>query len=155
MAPVDATIRRLEDLETDGIIDDVTVGAWPAEVRLGDPPSHSDVVARFEEFDAWADQWNVSIRPPFAVEPPHSEITGETSTMLVTPVQCLAIYVDGALQEVFPHTADRAGDCETYTVRDVLALLEAHGDQPFGAGQPPKTPPGQRIPACAPGPNPE
>lgn len=155
-APVDETLRTLERLEAAGIIDEVTVDAWPAQVRLGtDGAPQSTVVARFETFDAWADQWDVRIRPPFAVETRRSEITGETREVLTTPVQCLAIYLDGALQEVFPHTADRAGEGETYTVRDALALLEARGNQPFGPGQPPDTPPGKLVSAGAPGIDPE
>lgn len=151
-APVDETLRTLERLKAANAIDEVTVDAWPSEVQLGtDGAPQSDVVARFETFDTWADQWNVRIRPPFAVETRRSEITGETREVLITPVQCLAIYVDGALQEVFPHTADRAGSGETYTVRDALALLKAHGNQPFRASHPPDTPPGKRVSAGAPG----
>lgn len=155
-APVDETLRTLERLEAAAIIDELTLDAWPAHVRLGtDGALQSDVVARFQTFDAWADQWDVCIRPPFVVETRRSEITGETREVLVTPVQCLAIYVDGALQEVFPHTADRAGDGETYTVRDGLALLEAHGNQLFEAGQPSDMPPGKLVSAGAPGIDPE
>lgn len=147
-APVDETLRTLERIESAGVIDEVTLDAWPAEVPFaaGGSPQ-SDVVARFETFAAWADQWDVHIQPPFAVETRSSEITGETREILVTPVQCLAIYVDGALQEVFPHTVERAGERETYTVRDALALLEAHGNRPFDAGHSPDTPPGQRVSA--------
>lgn len=150
VAPLDSTIRTLTRFETEGVIDDVTVSAWPAEVQLGDAPPHSDVVTLFEEFDAWADQWGVSIRPPFAVETRRSEFTGTTREMVRTPVQCLAIYVNGVLVEVFPHTADRTDDGATYTVRDALALLETHDIQAFGAGQAPATPPSQRPAAPEP-----
>lgn len=148
VAPVDATLRHLEELNADGVIDDFTVGAWPAEVRLDDPAPHSDVVDRFEAFDAWAEQWGVSIRPPFAVETRHFEIIGETRTVLITPVQCLAVYVDGALKEVFPHSTDRTGDGETYTVRDALPLLEARAIATVETDESPETPPSQR-PASA------
>lgn len=138
VAPVDETLRTLDRLEDDDVIDNVTIDAWPSEVRLeADGPPRSHVVDRFEAFEAWADRRNVTIRPPFAVETRRSEITGETRHVLVTPVQCLALYVDSTLLAVFPHTTDREGDGETYTVRDALSVLEARGDQLFAYDQPP------------------
>lgn len=100
-APVDTTLRTLEGLDADGVIDGLTVDAWRGEVRLGDESSDNDTAARFEEFAAWADQWDVSIRPPFSVETRHSELTGDTRKVLVTPVPFLAVYVDGALPIIF------------------------------------------------------
>jgi len=147
VAPVDETLRQLDCLEADGVVDEFAVDVWPAEVRLTDDSPHRDVVALFEEFDAWATQWDVSIRPPFAVDTRQSEVTGETREVLLTPVQCLAIYVNGILTEVFPHAADRTGDGDVYTVRDALTLLDEHDIQGFGAGQPPATPPDQRTAA--------
>lgn len=141
VAPIDDTLRTLERFESDGLIDEFTVDSWPAEVRLGHDALDSDVVALFEEFDAWATQWHVSIRPPFSVETHRSEFTGETCEVLHTPFQCLAIYVNDVLAEVFPHTADRTGDGETYTVREALDLLESHDIRAFGESQDPDSPP--------------
>lgn len=145
VAPVDSTLRTLDSLETEGIVDELTVGAWPAEVRLDDTGLHSDVVDLFEEFDAWADQWDVTIRPPFAVESRTSEITGEAREILITPVQCLAVYVGGALAEVFPHSTARSGDVRTYTVQDALTLLEENDIQAVDAGRYPEMRPGRRL----------
>lgn len=131
-APVNTTLQRLERLAADGIVDDVRVGTWPAKIRLGDPFPHSTVVALFEEFDAWAKQWDVSICPPFAVETRTSEITGDTRDLLITPIQSLAVYVEGALMEVFPHSAGPTRDSPTYTVADALTLLEERDIQAFG-----------------------
>lgn len=145
VAPLDATFHRLEELAADGVVDELTVGAWPARVRLGDPGPHSEAVARFEEYDAWADQWDVRVRPPFAVETRHSEITDETREVLVTPVQCLAVYVDGALREVFPHTTGQVARGETYTVRDGLSLLDEYGTHLIESGQHSDVPPGHPV----------
>lgn len=147
VAPVDSTLRTLDHLEDDGVIDEFEVNAWPGEVRMGAGPPHGDVVDVFEEFDAWADQWNVSIRPPFAVETRSSEITGETREVLITPVQCLAIYVNGVLGEVFPHSTEPTGGGETYTVGDALTLLEERDIRSVGSGQSPDTAIGRRPPA--------
>lgn len=144
VAPVDSTLRTLERLEAEDVVDEFTVGAWPAEVDLEDPRPHGTVVDLFEAFDSWADQWNVSIRPPFSVETRHSEITDETRRVLLTPVQCLAVSVNGVLVEVFPHTADPAGDGDTYTVTDALDLLEAQDRLAFAVDQSPETPPDRR-----------
>lgn len=144
-APVDSTLRTLERLDADGVIDELTIDAWRGEVRLGDEPSDSDTFARFEEFAAWADRWDVSIQPPFSVETRHSEITGDTREVLVTPVQCLAVSVDGALAEVFPHTACREDGGKTYTVQDVLALLEAQAHETFAVTRTPDRLPSQRA----------
>lgn len=146
VAPVDSTLQTLERFDADGIIDSFAVDAWPDKVQLGDAAPHSDVVEQFEEFDAWAEQWDVSIRPPFAVETRTLEIIDEIHEVLITPVQCLAVYVDGVLREVFPHSATRSGDGETYSVEDALALLEAHDIHGFEADQPPDVPPRERTP---------
>lgn len=139
VAPVDSSLRTLERLEAENVLDEFTVGAWPAEVRLDDPRPHGEVVDLFEAFDAWAEQWNVSIRPPFSVETRRSEIIGETRDVLITPIQCLAIYVNGVLVEVFPHSTARTDGGETYTVADALTLLEEREIQAFGSGQGPAT----------------
>lgn len=147
VAPVDSTLRTLDHLEDDGVIDEFDVNAWPGEVRMGAGPPHGDVEAIFEEFDAWAEQWNLSIRPPFSVETRSSEITGETRQVLITPVQCLAIYVNGVLGEVFPHSTDPTGGGETYTVGDALTLLEERDIRAVGSGPNPDTAGGGRPPA--------
>lgn len=147
VAPVDSTLRTLERLEADGVIDELTVSAWPAEVRLDDPAPHSEVADLFEQFDAWAEQWNVSICPPFAVETRVSEITDETRTVLITPVQCLAVYVNDVLLEVFPHSTDSTRDADTYTIREALGLLEEHDIRAVGGEQGAATPPSQRTSA--------
>lgn len=134
-APVDSSLRTLERLESEGVIDELEIHAWPAEVRIARETPHSDAVDRFREFDAWAEQWGVSIRPPFAVEIRDSSITGRTREVLITPVQCLAVHVDGTLEEVFPHSTGRADDAETYTVRDAIALLEARAGRAFGTNR--------------------
>lgn len=145
VAPVDSTLRTLDRLETDGTIDTVTVDAWPATVRLGEPSPHSDVVDLFEEFDAWAEQWDVSIRPPFTVDTRTWEITGTTREVLTTPVQCLAIYANSSLQKVYPHTVSRADDDITYTVEHALGLLEEHDVPAFEIDQSPDISPNRRT----------
>lgn len=144
VAPVDSTVRRLDHLEADGVIDEFRLDAWPAEVQLGDMRPHGDVVRLFERFETWAAQCNVSICPPFAIETRHSTITGETCQVLHTPVQCVAVYVNGVLMEVFPHSTNPDGDGETYSVRDALALLETHGRPPVGPSHV-ATPPSRRT----------
>lgn len=143
-SPIDATLRMLDRLQADAVIDDVAVETWPREVALGEGAPYSEVVSRFEEFTAWADKRNVYIQPPFSTQSRRSEITGETREVLVTPVRCLAVFVDGALRVVFPHTARREDAVETYTVRDALALLEERATQAFVPTPTTDSPPGDR-----------
>lgn len=66
-------------------------------------------------------------------------------TVLITPLQFLAVSVDGALQEIFPRSTDGPIDGETGTAREALALL---GERIIATGEPdhsPGTPPSQRT----------
>lgn len=117
--PLDETLATVQGLVDDGTIDEVAVHTWPSTVVLSEETEHTDVVDTFRTFEAWAAQWNVSIEPPFGVESRTSRITGDEREVLVTPVLCLAVSVNGALREVFPHHADDT----TYTVEDALTAL--------------------------------
>lgn len=118
-APIDATLTTIQELVEDGTIDDCTIHSWPSTVVLSDETDHTDVVETFRTFEAWADQWGVSIEPPFSVETRTSQITGDRREVLVTPVLCVAISIEGALREVFPHQTEG----RTYTVEDAITTL--------------------------------
>lgn len=119
--PVDTTITSLKALAAEGVIDDLTIEGWPAEVALSDSSPQSDVVETYEQFGSWAEQWNVSLQPAFSRRSHSYQIIEKEVDVLITPVQCLAVYVAGALREVFPHRTDGG---ETYTVPDAIGLLE-------------------------------
>jgi hypothetical protein len=91
----------------------------------------------------------VSLCPGFTVRERASLVDERTMTVLVPPVLCLAIHVDGELSEVAPHRTDTA----TYTVEDALAGLgaldRAPPDRPLTADPPTEAP---TPPTSTPGP---
>lgn len=124
--PVDAKITTLESLSANGVIDDVAMHSWPAEVPVDDREQFGDVLATFSLFSDWADLNDVSVRPPFAVRTKRSSITDESTTVLSTPVMSLAVYVDDRLQWVYPHTDGET----THTVTDGVARIKT-GELPW------------------------
>lgn len=155
--PVDATIERLREFDRTGVIDELRVEAWPDEVPLEGGPDHSDVVQRFEAFRAWADRLGASIRPAFTVRERTTLVADETRAVLVLPVVCLSIHVDGELASVVPHAEGET----TYAVEDALADLEAvdyatvtpatHAAADRPPGRSPDVRTGEQCPACGEG----
>lgn len=142
--PMDETLTTIEGFAEDGTIDEWAVHTWPSEVVLSDATDHVDVVETYRTFEAWADQQDVRIDPPFTVETRTSQLTGGSRDVLVTPVLCLAISAGGSLQEVLPHRTDET----TYTVEDALGAL-ARGEVTVNAGlTPPLTIENDHCPWC-------
>jgi len=102
-----------------GVLEDLAVTTWPSRVELRSSPD--DRAARaYEEFSEWAASEGVDLEPAFNVRDYESEFTGEKGTALVTPVACLAVYRDGELAAVYPHTDGKA----VRTVEDGIEELE-------------------------------
>lgn len=116
---VDSIIERLRDYETHGVIDDLTVEVWPDEIELTATPENS-ILARYELFNAWADQNDVDLEPAFTTREQTTVVDDEPATMLVLPVVCLAVHVGGILTNVVPHRIS----AKTYTVEQALEDLE-------------------------------
>lgn len=153
--PVDSTVERLREFDRRGVIDELRVEAWPDDVPLDGAPEHSAIVGRFETFQTWADGLGASIEPAFTVRERTTLVADEIEAVLVLPVVCLAIHVDGELASVVPHTKGTT----TYTVDDALAELEARdapstrvrdpsADRPPGPTAATKTRWHWRCPAC-------
>lgn len=100
------------------ILDEITFETWPNTVRIGDN-CQNKALETYEQFQAWADDTNVSLRPGFKYRERETLVSGDSETVLVLPVRCLALYVDGSLAGVAPHSN---GDT-VYTVEDALATL--------------------------------
>lgn len=143
--PVDGKIETLQALESSGVVDEVTVEAWPGTVPLGGEPTFLETIETFERFEEWADAAGASIRPPFTVRTTTSEFTGETKRVLHTPVICLAIDVNGQLANVVPHS-----DGDTHrSVTDALAAFDTSdgdvGDAGDGRERRPATGAARRV----------
>lgn len=142
-APVDETLRRLQQLEAEGGIDALSVRVWPDAVPLSSDTVDTQVVQCYERFATWADREGMSIEPPFVVRTRHSSTTGETREVLTPPVLCLAIYENGTLASVYPR-ADEEGH---RTVADAVEALGAGKFRP-GATDGPESPGVDACPEC-------
>lgn len=121
VAPVDATVETLREFDRTGAIDELRIEAWPDEVPLEGESEHAAVLGRFQAFQDWADRLGASVEPAFAVRERTTLVADESEAVLVLPVVCLSIHVDGRLASVVPHLEGGTA----YTVDDALADLEA------------------------------
>ena len=117
--PIEARLDALRELSQTGTVDDLEVHLWPERVVLSPTTEGHPAVACHRTFERWASQWGASVEPPFERETRTSRLTDETREVLVTPALCLAVSVNGHLEEVFPHTADGV----TYGIDDGIAAL--------------------------------
>lgn len=113
----EAVESLLEELESDGVIDEVSTTFWAKRVPIdgGDSPER----ARYNEFCEWAREAGVCLAPFFDTRECYSFETGEKQTELVLPALCLAIYADDAVTQVAPFTAGG----ESRTIEDCLTDL--------------------------------
>lgn len=121
LGTIDRNVERLRACEDEGLIDALLVRSWPKEIQLNESTPCSALVEHFEQFESWAGQCGVSVRPPFRTRTA-GPMTGDTEReVLVTPAVCLAVYRDDGLVGVFPHSDGE----ETYTVAEAIDDLES------------------------------
>lgn len=104
------------------ILDEISIETWPNTVRVGDTCQNHALEA-YEQFQAWADDADVSLRPGFKYRERKTLVSSESEMVLVLPVRCLALYVDDTLAGVAPHSNGNT----VYTVEDALATLPSLG----------------------------
>ncbi|WP_293029135.1 HTH domain-containing protein [Natronococcus sp.] len=135
LEPVDSQVESLRACEEEGTIDELLVRSWPKEVRLSENSPYQEVLETYDRFEQWADQRNVSIRPPFRTRTTTSQVTDERREVLVTPLLCLECYVDDELVAVYPHSTGE----ETITAEDVIARIRCGESlvpvEPIGVGE--------------------
>ncbi|WP_265111635.1 HTH domain-containing protein [Halosolutus halophilus] len=125
LEPIDRQVETLQACESEGAVDDLLLRSWPKEVALKESNPHQEVLETYDRLTDWADRQGVSVEPPFRQRTTTSQVTGETTELLVTPLLCLEVYADDELIGVFPHSADD----ETYTTDEAIATLRT-GDLP-------------------------
>ncbi|THE64782.1 hypothetical protein D8Y22_11025 [Salinadaptatus halalkaliphilus] len=119
LEPIDRQVETLQACESEGTIDELLLRSWPKEVARSESSAHQEVLELYDRFSAWARERGVSIAPPFTERSSTSQITGETTELLVTPLLCLEVYAGDDLVGVYPHSAGE----ETYTANEVIAAL--------------------------------
>lgn len=107
----------LQQLESDGVVAEVETTFWAKHVPVDG--GHSPERARYNEFCEWAREAGVCLAPYFDTRECYSFDTGERRTELVLPALCLAIYEDGELTQIAPHTKDG----EPQTIENCLTAL--------------------------------
>ena len=143
--PIDRQIETVQACESEGAVGSVLIRSWPDQVTISEDSPNGEVLEVFDRFRRWADSRGVSIEPPFRRRTVTSPITDESKRILTTPVLCLALYRDGQLVGVYPHSADD----ETITTNEVIGSLRT-GEVPTTIGSRPveAAPDGNGCPAC-------
>lgn len=118
---VNDIINTVHTYEKEGLLTEYAVEFWPDEVRLTDDTEGTDILTHYREFQTWAESEGVSLEPAFTRRERTPLVSDDTETFLRLPVLCLAIYNDGDLVSVAPHTTSRS----PYTVRDALADISS------------------------------
>ncbi|WP_424018914.1 HTH domain-containing protein [Halorientalis pallida] len=114
----DEVAGRLKQLVEDGHVDDVAIRTWEKKVPLS---SDHDELTEYERFRDWAEETGVSLDPFFDTRSCYSMETGERGEWLVLPALCLAVYRDGDLDAVYPHSTNDG----SRSVLDCLHAIEA------------------------------
>jgi hypothetical protein len=129
---IDIVTERLQTLAETPLVDDVQLEQWPPQHSIA-PAAEATQSPRAElanEFEAWATDRGVSLRPAIRRQVVPSSLVGagDAYTEIRVPVMTLALYGDDAdeLRGVVPYTVtSQGGESTTYTVGDWLSAAEA------------------------------
>ncbi len=130
---VDAIQHRLRILTETPVIDEVDRTRWP-RAQVTDSGTGSDDLTRqciVAEFEAWADDHGVSLRPAFRRQPVPSSLTesSESEEKIRVPIATVALYEASDLAGVVPYTTNYGTDtANTVTVNDWLCAVEDRVD---------------------------
>lgn len=118
------TVKRIEKLKRENKIANYRISEWPTEVMVSTRDETGDRNApyyKFNEFESWATQNGVSIRPYFDVHEYSSLFTGEATEVIIVPTMCLAVSENDELKCVYPCTDGE----NIYTINDFLNGFES------------------------------
>lgn len=111
--------RRLDGLETRGILEFVDRKSWEKRVPVAD--CAADLRDTYLALEAWATETGVRLSPFFQTRECYTRDGRDTTDWLVVPAVCLALYEDDEVTAVYPHAR---GD-ETRTVEDGIDAIAA------------------------------
>ncbi|MFD1588679.1 HTH domain-containing protein [Halorientalis brevis] len=114
----DQIATRLDELANAGHISQVEIHNWRKKVSL---TADCREQTRYEAFTEWADEVGVDLAPFFDTRTCYSMDSGEKGERLVLPALCLAVYRDGTLQSVYPHSTNDG----SRSVMDCLRAIES------------------------------
>lgn len=110
--------ERLQDLVESNIVDAVDRSSWKKRTPVEDCESNLRDI--YLSFSTWARETDRDITPFFGIRECYSPEHEERIDWLVMPALCLAVYDDGELTAVYPHTQGEV----TKTVEDGVDELE-------------------------------
>jgi len=123
--PRTQVINRLVSLRATGALDSFGIETWPDEIPTDS--DHSEYLDLIEEFEAWAADHGLSLRPPLETRTA-SMLVGGDAEVLVTPMLLVAVYKGQNLAGVFPCTD---GDT-TWTVEQFLDAYDPEREDTAG-----------------------
>lgn len=112
-------LDRVETLEDRGVFDRTREATWQ-QVETRESDSTRAAHATYEEFRAWAQANDFSLKPAFDVRPRYVPGTTEITDTVIFPVVALAIYEGEELRALVP-SRDEFGH---YTVPEALEGFE-------------------------------
>lgn len=117
-AQADILHERLSRLHDSGVIDDVCRDTWIKRTPVSTCPDQ--LRDTYLEFSDWATETGRTLVPYFRTRECFSTAHRERVDYLELPALCMAVYEDGDLSAVYPHSSDDASE----TVWDGLERLE-------------------------------
>lgn len=130
----EALLGRLEQLTTDGQVDEFSVHVWGDAVATDSALAKTDagkgVRTLVASFRQWALAENVSVEQFFEKREVSSSMTGDSYSALTLPSVAIAEYEDGELVGMGPHD----DGTDTVTVRAYLDALASRRGQSLREG---------------------
>lgn len=117
--PRTTVIDRFTDLDANGRISDFAIETWPEEVPMSQTGGHGEVLDTVEQYEQWANDHGLSLRPPLETRT-SSLLVGGSTEVLRLPMLAVAAYDDDELVGVYPCTDDGT----TWSVTDFIDALD-------------------------------
>lgn len=122
--PRTTVIDRLSRLSASGVLEEFSVTTWPEEIALTGPKRQGELLETIEQFESWAADRGLSLRPPFETRTA-SLLVGDSEDVLVTPMLLAAAYEDGELVGIYPCS----DGSKTWTIPEFLDKLEGGAEE--------------------------
>jgi hypothetical protein len=114
----DSVTGRLQRLATEGYVNQLNIHTWENKVPVDGDALENQL---YDRFRAWAVDVGVDLEPFFDTRECYSYRTGDRGEQVVLPALCIAVYRDGDLQSVYPHSTN----ADSRSVMDCLHALES------------------------------
>ena len=118
--PRTTAIDRFTELAATGAIDDFDIQTWPEEIPVSQRTEHGEVLETVDQYEQWAKERGLSLRPPFETRT-SSLLVGGSTEVLRLPMIAVAVYADDDLVGVYPCTDGET----TWSVTDCIDALTA------------------------------